>query len=70
MNNIGQRLLNEIDLKFNDRAHHFPKLLDNPSDHLTWEDVEFCINTTSLFEVEIINHDNQKVEIDRRLTAG
>ena len=69
MNNIGQRLLNEIDLKFNDRAHHFPKLIDNPSDYLTWEDVEFCINTTSLFEVDIINHDSQKVEIDRRLTA-
>lgn len=66
---IGQRLLNESNLNYDDRAHYFPNLLQNPSDYLTWDDVEQCVNNPALYEFEVIDHSNVKVNIDRHVRA-
>ena len=63
MNNIGQRFLNEINLDYEDKGHFFKKLIQNPNDFLTWDDVEYCINKPELFEFELIDKYNNKIEI-------
>ena len=69
MNDIGQRLVNEANFLWEDRAYHFPKLLTNPSEFLTWGDVEYCANNPAFYEFEMIDHENNKVNIDRHVRS-
>lgn len=69
MINIGQRLLNESNFLYQDRAYFFPKLLENPEEYLSWKDVESCINNPAFYEFEMIDHNNNKVPIDRYIRA-
>jgi hypothetical protein len=70
MNDIGQRLLNEANFLYEDKAYFFPQLVPDPGDFfLTWNDVEICANNPTLFEFELIDHDNNKVEINRYTRA-
>lgn len=69
MNGIGQRLLNEIDLLKNDKAHCFKQLLENPGDLLTWKDVEWCMNNPYLYNFEMIDRYNNKIDIPEHRKA-
>lgn len=69
MHNIGQRLLNESNLISNDRAYYFPKLIENPEEFLTWNDVELCLNNPAFYEFEMIDHNSHKVDINRYVKA-
>lgn len=69
MNDIGQRLVNEANFLWEDRAYHFPKLLANPLQFLTWGDVEYCANNPAFYEFEMIDHENNKVNIDRHVRS-
>ena len=63
MNDFGQRILNETNLLVDDKAHYFEKLLDNPSDLVTWNDIERCVNQTELYKFELIDQNSTKIEI-------
>jgi hypothetical protein len=63
MNAIGQRLLNETNLFYEDKPHYFKQLLPEASEVVTWEDVESCINKPELYTFEMIGKDNLKIEI-------
>lgn len=63
MDFIGQRILNETNLLYDDRPHYFKNLLENPSELLTWKDVEHCLNRPELYNFEMINEENLKVQI-------
>jgi len=65
MIDIQQRLLKETNFIFEDRGYYFPKLIQNPSDFLTWQDVEYCLNNPAFYEFELIDHESNKVNIDR-----
>lgn len=69
MHDIGQRLLNEANFIYDDRGYYFPQLIKNPSEFLTWKDVEICLNNPTLFEFELIDHASNKVNIDRYVRA-
>lgn len=55
MNAIGQRILNETNLTTDDKPHFFKQLLSNPSELLTWKDVEVCMNRPELYNFELID---------------
>ena len=63
MDTIGQRLINETNLFFDDKAHHFKNFLPNVQEILTWNDVERCVNNPALYNFEMIGKDNIKIEI-------
>jgi ribosomal protein L16 Arg81 hydroxylase len=63
MNAIGQRLLNETNLFYEDKPHFFKNLLPDVQEVLTWSDVEKCINNPALYNFEMIGADNYKIEI-------
>jgi len=70
MNAIGQRILNESNLLTDDKPCFFKGLLENPSDLLTWADVESCMNRPELFQFELIEpNTNQKVDIPEHTKA-
>jgi len=61
---FGQRLI-EPNFHYEDHAYYFPNLVENPSEYLTWMDVEDCVNNTSFYEFDIIGNDGFSVSIDR-----
>lgn len=63
MTDISQRILKETDLITNDAPHYFEKLISNPEDYLTWDDIEHCMNNTTLYNFEVIGQDNTKIEV-------
>lgn len=63
LSTVGQRLLNEMNLEYEDKAHCFKKLIEDPSKYLTWQDVEDCANTPEFYQFELINQGNNKVSI-------
>lgn len=63
MQGIGQRLVNETNLFYNDKAHYFKQLLPDASSMVTWKDVESCMNRPELYNFEMIGPDNLKIEI-------
>ncbi len=63
MDFIGQRILNETNLLYDDRPHYFKNLLENPEEILSWKDVEYCLNRPEIYNFEMINEDNLKVQI-------
>jgi hypothetical protein len=69
MNDIGQRLLNETNLLFEDKPHFFKNFIKSPSELLTWDDVEHCLNNPYLFDFEMIDSYNQKIDIPMHRTA-
>jgi hypothetical protein len=69
MNDIGQRLLNEANFIYEDRGYYFSQLIKNPSEFLTWEDVEICLNNPAFYEFEFIDHNSNKIQIDRYIRA-
>lgn len=69
MNTIGQRILNETNLLVNDQPHFFKDLLANPSELLSWQDVENCMNNPYLYDFEMIDSQGFKVDIPRSQKA-
>ena len=69
MNDIGHRILNEINLLTDDKPHFFKQLLKNPSELLTWDDVEKCMNTPALYNFEMIDQYNNKIDIPQAKKA-
>lgn len=69
MNDIGQRILNETNLLIDDKPHYFKKLLENPSELLSWSDVEKCLNNPYLYDFEMIDPYNKKIDIPRSKKA-
>jgi len=64
MDFIGQKILNETELLYNDRPHHFKNFIDNPGEILTWSDVESCLNRPEVFNFEMIDKDTgMKIDI-------
>lgn len=63
MNGIGQRLLNETNLFTEDKPHYFKNFIKNYEELVTWDDIEFCMNTTALFDFELIDQYNTKVDV-------
>jgi hypothetical protein len=56
MNNL-RNYLNHIKetLTVNDRALHLPNFLSDKDEVITWKDVETCLNSPSLYDIEIID---------------
>lgn len=67
MLNIGQKILNAVNLDYDDQPAYIPQLLPNPEKFLTWADVEECANRPELWQFELIDQNNSKVEIPRSL---
>lgn len=64
MDRIGQKILNETELLYNDQPHYFKNFIDNPQELLTWNDVESCLNRPEIFNFELIDKDtNMKIDI-------
>jgi hypothetical protein len=63
MIDIGQRLLNETNLLVDDKPHYFKSLISDPSELLTWNDVEACMNNPYLYKFEMIDSYNNKIDI-------
>jgi hypothetical protein len=63
MIDIGQRLLNETNLLVADKPHYFKSLISDPSELLTWNDVEACMNNPYLYKFEMIDSYNNKIDI-------
>jgi len=61
--NIGQQLLNGVNFDYEDKPGYFPGLISDPSKLITWEDIEDCVNRPELWEFEIIDQKNNKVDI-------
>ena len=64
---VARRVKDE-NLFIKDRAIHFSNLLDNPSQLLSWDKVEDCINNTVFYEFEIIDG-GEKAYISRQERA-
>lgn len=63
---IGQKIFNETNLLIDDRPHHFKNFIDNPSEFVTWDTIEDCLNKPELFNFELISKDdNNKIEIPK-----
>jgi Cupin superfamily protein len=60
---LGQDLLNKVNFDYDDRPGYWPGLIKNPSQYITWKDVEDCINRPELWDFEIIDEYNNKVNI-------
>jgi ribosomal protein L16 Arg81 hydroxylase len=70
MIDIGQRILNETNLTVDDKPHFFKKLLANPSELLTWNDLEVCLNSPELYQFELIDQlTSQKISIPEHSKA-
>lgn len=69
MNDIGQRILNECNLLTDDQPHFFKQLLKNPEELLTWDDVERCMNNPYLYNFEMIDQYNNKIDIPQSRKA-
>lgn len=70
MNDIGYRILNETNLTIDDRPQYFKNLLTTPSELLTWEDVERCLNRPELYNFELIDpRTSMKIEIPEHTKA-
>ena len=69
MDHIGQRILNETNLLFEDKPHYFKNLLPNPHEVLTWDDVESCLNRPEIFNFEMIDPYNLKLDIPQAKKA-
>ncbi len=69
MNDIGHRILNETNLLIDDKPAYFKQLLKNPSELLTWDDVESCLNRPELFQFEMIDRYNTKIDIPQSKKA-
>jgi len=69
MNDIGQRILNETNLLIDDKPAVFKQLVKNPSELLTWHDVETCLNNPYLYQFEMIDVYNKKVDIPQSKKA-
>jgi ribosomal protein L16 Arg81 hydroxylase len=69
MNDIGQRLLNETNLLIDDKPHFFKQLVKNPEEYLTWSDVESCLNNPYLYQFEMIDQYNTKIDIPQHKKA-
>ena len=63
MNGIGQRLVNETNLLIEDKPHFFKNFIKDVDKIINWDDVEFCMNNTALFNFELIDPYNTKVGI-------
>ena len=66
MNDFSRRILNETNLAFDDKPHFFKKLIDDPSELVTWQDIEQHTNKTERYNFELISPDNSKIEIHVR----
>jgi len=63
MYKIGQKILSSVDLENDDQPCYFENFIENPSQFITWKDIETCMNNPNFYEFEIIDHNNQKVDI-------
>jgi hypothetical protein len=64
---IGQTIVNGVNLEYDDKPAFFPGLIENPEQYLTWKDVEECANRPELWDFEIIDQNNLKLEVPRSL---
>lgn len=60
---IAEKIYTKVDLENDDKACYFKNFINNPSDLLTWKDVEDCMNNPSFYEFELVDHENKKIEI-------
>ena len=63
MNDFSRRILSETNLAFEDKPHFFKKLIDDPSELVTWQDIEQHTNKTERYNFELISPDSSKIEI-------
>ena len=62
-NNFIKTILNQTNFSLNDKPHFFPNLIPNVQEYITWEDIEYCMNTPQLFDFEVIGPNNHKVDV-------
>jgi len=61
---IKEKLYKDSNFLLEDKPLVFKKLIKNPSDLLTWDDIERCINTPEFFNFDIIDKEtNDKIKI-------
>ena len=61
MNDFSQRILNETNLAFDDKPQLFKKLLEDPSELVSWKDIEQHTNKTERYNFELINPNSSKI---------
>ena len=61
--------LNLPNLALHERAMFLPQWIDNPSDLITWDDIEQCMNNPILHHLELIDPENRKLPFDRNFLA-
>ena len=62
-NNIAEKIVTKVDLENDDKACYFKNFIENPSELLTWNDVEDCMNNPNFYEFELVDHNNNKIDI-------
>lgn len=66
---LGQRLVNESNLLFEDKAHVFKNLIKEYNTLADWNQIEECINYPHLYDFELIDSLGNKIEIPRHQKA-
>lgn len=60
---IGQRIVQETNLLYEDKPHIFRGILEAPEKLASWNDVEHCLNNPQFYNFEIIDKDSNKIPI-------
>ncbi len=63
LENFFQHFKNQSNLIFDDNPQLFQKVFDNTNSLCSWGELEFVLNTPHNYLVEIIDHNNQKLEL-------
>jgi len=63
--NLCEKILKKYNLQYNDRPVHFENVFNDPSILANWTTIENCINFPAMYEFELIDFHNQKIEIPR-----
>lgn len=62
--NLGQVIVNETNLLFEDKPHFFKGLMNKEIEHIaSWKSIEECINNPQFYNFEIVGNDSMKKDI-------
>jgi len=63
---IWNKFHNKINFYYEDQPFIIKGCLDNPSQYVSWKDIEYCLNTPQNYSIESISHiDGSKIDIEK-----
>jgi hypothetical protein len=60
---LRRSILREHDFVKNDVPYLYKNIFKNPTDYLSWNDVEHCVNTPEFYNFELVDNNGDKFDI-------